>query len=1056
MSQLIDPEPHLAKLKPFQLATVSYVMARFAAGVRRFLVADEVGLGKTRVAQGVVARTIAQLPRGKRADIVYVCSSSAIARQNLKVLNVLGLSNNVLPTRLTLLPLLDAGAEAGMLRDRVNFISLTPGTSFDPASTWGWMRERALIRNLLSSNRVGNSRYDHLLCGRVTKNWQYHLDKTRILAKPAFLKRLKKEFARHGLLDRVEHWLQSARPQEEAGVLVRELRLALARASIATLRPRLIIFDEFQRFRDLFGEPAEGETVTPRQAASRELMASFLAHDGGAARVLFLSATPYRMLTLREDARDEGDHHEDFLRTIEVLYGSENGPRAAAELKAELRAFRQHLLRLDLAKPDAVNASRNVVEARLRTVMSRTERVDLSDPNAGIERRTILANLQSDDLLQARAVDQVARIVGAPGIVPYWKSAPYLLSFMGDYTLAQKIRDHGRRAALAKIGAPALLPFDKIERFEKVEPGNGRMRALMDEVLDNTDLHRRIWLPPSLPYIAGGPDKPLTKTLIFSDWQMVPEAIAGLVSYEVERRIRDEAGENGPPPDKVARLLRLVRDPRHTESGLRVLALLYPSDFLARVVDPQAIWQRCGELSPEAMLREAETAIMVALPAELREKGGGALWELLALLDGCPPDSQRFEAVQKGFARQVRSKADSAVEESPLTELFSSFTQAQLPEDGGPLQPQSLQYLARVALGSPAICLLRSLRRYVGRKGDVEEHRRTQMAAQIATAFLTLFNHREVATLVGRAGSEGAWGRVLDYCLRHDLQAVLDEYLFLLTDGHLDPNGLREGDDPRDILARELQEVTGIRTASIALRDPFRAEGRGTRVRSLPSHFAARFASNATRDADITDEHQAGPRIDTLREAFNSPFRPFILASTSVGQEGLDFHRYAYRLWHWNLPGNPVDMEQREGRVQRYLCHAVRLNIAQAMGLAARGFEKNAAWPQMLAAAEAEVRAGGRARMGLRPYWLYDGPVKIESVLPLPPLSREARKAEWLKRSTALYRLAFGQPRQDDLLAMLNRAGVAQLGAAREQLLIRLAPGMTETGGNSMSGTEGM
>ena len=29
-----------------------------------------------------------------------------------------------------------------------------------------------------------------------------------------------------------------------------------------------------------------------------------------------------------------------------------------------------------------------------------------------------------------------------------------------------------------------------------------------------------------------------------------------------------------------------------------------------------------------------------------------------------------------------------------------------------------------------------------------------------------------------------------------------------------------------------------------------------------------------------------------MREAFNSPFWPFILATTSVGQEGLDFHLY--------------------------------------------------------------------------------------------------------------------------------------------------------------------
>ncbi len=57
---------------------------------------------------------------------------------------------------------------------------------------------------------------------------------------------------------------------------------------------------------------------------------------------------------------------------------------------------------------------------------------------------------------------------------------------------------------------------------------------------------------------------------------------------------------------------------------------------------------------------------------------------------------------------------------------------------------------------------------------------------------------------------------------------------------------------------------------------------------------------------------------------YNSPFRPFLLTSTSTGQEGLDFYPWCHRLVHWNLPGNPVDLEQREGHVHWYKGHAVR------------------------------------------------------------------------------------------------------------------------------------
>ena len=54
-----------------------------------------------------------------------------------------------------------------------------------------------------------------------------------------------------------------------------------------------------------------------------------------------------------------------------------------------------------------------------------------------------------------------------------------------------------------------------------------------------------------------------------------------------------------------------------------------------------------------------------------------------------------------------------------------------------------------------------------------------------------------------------------------------------------------------------------------------------------------------------------------------------MLASTSVGQEGLDFHTYCHAIVHWNLPSNPVDLEQREGRIHRYKGHAVRRNVAE-------------------------------------------------------------------------------------------------------------------------------
>ena len=54
-------------------------------------------------------------------------------------------------------------------------------------------------------------------------------------------------------------------------------------------------------------------------------------------------------------------------------------------------------------------------------------------------------------------------------------------------------------------------------------------------------------------------------------------------------------------------------------------------------------------------------------------------------------------------------------------------------------------------------------------------------------------------------------------------------------------------------------------------------------------------------------------RSKGVRLAFGLPFHPFVLVSTSIGQEGLDFHQWCHSVLHWNLPSNPVDLEQREG-----------------------------------------------------------------------------------------------------------------------------------------------
>jgi hypothetical protein len=77
------------------------------------------------------------------------------------------------------------------------------------------------------------------------------------------------------------------------------------------------------------------------------------------------------------------------------------------------------------------------------------------------------------------------------------------------------------------------------------------------------------------------------------------------------------------------------------------------------------------------------------------------------------------------------------------------------------------------------------------------------------------------------------------------------------------------------------------------------------------------------------------------------------------------------------------------------------------------------------------------------PFWVYttEGGARIERHLPMIPLSKDVDQAEALRRSLAVYRMAFGQSRQDDLVQYLQRYLTAeQIKAAVAELRIDLTP----------------
>lgn len=1112
-----DPEQFLAPLKDFQRRTVDYVFEQMyapQAPVTRFLVADEVGLGKTLVARGVIARAVDRLwDKVPRIDVIYICSNADIARQNIRRLNITDDVDIAHPSRLTLLPL----TQQCFGKRKLNFLAFTPGTSFDLRSKGGISQERALLYCLLRKPwALGRARGPRrVFRGSVASDETFNqyirgveqatlddtlvdrfqdavaLDAERCRAKGlATLEDRCRELA--GPLGRFKDVWGSLPSSSERQELVGELRGILARACIGALEPDIIVMDEFQRFRHLLTATDDTNQL------AHDLFAYQTEH--GQARVLLLSATPYKMYTLAREVED--DHFADFRTTVEFLLDS---PERMADFEADLEGYRRSIFRVaDEPTANAYVAARERVERWLRQIMVRNERArEPSEPNGSAESGSnamirdcpdLTSRLETDDLRGFDSVDRMAGILGVHDQLEYWKSAPHLLNFMEGYVLKSTLQK-----AQASESAELLhilnefkaehLTFQQIARYEGLPTNNAKLRKLAEDYLE-TDAWRLLWLPPSLPYYAPGPPfdaatlAGLTKALIFSSWRVVPKAIAVLMSYEAERRM---VGELDAPPSYTNPRRPLLRFQGTAErlTGMPLFTLMYPCATLAERVDPLTIAAtlrrslgqapQVGEVLAVAIAQVDE---LLAPFADLADPGDASdetwYWAALALLDRHHHRSSTVKwlaeanpALQwRGMVRRHGSDVDDGGSDTHFSEHVAAFSEMVLaPRRLGPMPSDLSQVVARAALAGPATCALRSFARLWPSEPVVETSAARAGAARVALGFRSMFNFPETISLLRSADEDTRyWQRVLEYSINGNLQAVLDEYAHSIRDylGEIDSPSARAIGS----MSEAMSAAVSLRTGTPTFDEVSAGEGplsdtsgavAGPMLEVTPHRMRTRFAMQFG-DARQADESL---RPDEVRAAFNSPFRPFVLASTSVGQEGLDFHLYAHRIYHWNLPANPVDMEQREGRIHRYKGHAVRRNVAHDFGrllfedIAAAATQRaeiavaiahlrNLA-PDALAEAaggnmsgsgtgdpwrrmfDAAVAGRSETAGDMVPWWVYpeaasqNGYATIERHVPMLPLSRDVSRLEDLKRSMALYRMVFGQPRQEDLLAFIEK-----------------------------------
>ncbi|AMN39048.1 helicase-related protein [Rhodoplanes sp. Z2-YC6860] len=1031
-----DADEVCQSLRDFQRATVDYAFRRLYLDldrVDRFLVADEVGLGKTWVAKGVIARAVTHLwDKKKRIDVLYICSNAEIARQNVNRLNLGDSKDQAFASRLTLLPL--------HLRDlnerKVNFISFTPGTSLDFGTSSGARRERAVLYWLLDDiwGLRGTAAMNLLQANAGIESWRRLLDevKSEIVEQggfePAVVQRfnealiadpsLASDFEEQSqLFGRARKRLVPYEQRHARNQLIARLRRALARSCLAVFEPDLIILDEFQRFRNLL---QTGDTRDEAAQLAQQLFAS------AGSKILLLSATPYKMYTVTGET-DGDDHCRDFLETSRFLLAKK--PEDVDQLEKNLVTYRKALCGQDIGIPeqDALNA----IERCLRNVMCRTERLAATADRNGMlkEVRAALVPMVSGDFLEYRLLSKLASQVRADDPIELWKSSPYLINIMEEsYRLKSLLHDAIESQEQPILTAlrdllPWQLPAKVMEAYQPIDPKNPRLRTLIED-LAQSQLWKLLWLPADLPYyeaqgvFAGTDDHPHTKQLIFSSWKVVPRSIAMLVSYAMERLMVIE-GDAEPSyselREKHGPLLRWSEEDGRL-GGMPLHALFYPCMTLARRIDP---------------LVHAQAQSMRLTRTELDQRVAKEVSDLLSPLVGgyedksARPDQRWYWAapllLDKQHAPSVREwmleESDEWSWASPDDEEQSLFQKhiaeaselvARPNRLGRP--PEDLaNVLAKIAIGAPGTVILRALLRHAD---SAEERAAWQSAASAALGFRTLFNVPESMLLLrGLFGRKlPYWDQVLSYCCDGNLQAVIDEYVHILIDLLSVKHGTGEG---LHNLGKAIGNAVSLHTTSLAYDHYRPASDGGVSVKSqrVRCRFAQRFG-----DSDSEDGSEK-TREGALRDAFNSPFRPFILASTSIGQEGLDFHPYCHALVHWNLPTNPVDLEQREGRIHRFKGHFIRKNLARAYGIEGTKGSRDP-WASIFRTA---LDRRPDAQNDMVPFWIFDGPSKIERRLPMLPLSRETTRIDDLKQSLALYRMTFGQPRQEELLEFLKR-----------------------------------
>ncbi|WP_164848341.1 DEAD/DEAH box helicase [Halobacteriovorax sp. HLS] len=968
----------------FQQCTVNQVVEELynknKQGPKRFLVADEVGLGKTIIAKNVIDHLRSD---NKSHTIIYVSSSLDITKQNKFKLAQNPDLEIVQADRINLV------YEEGLKKSKIKIISMTPGTSLNFGTSLGHQYERiymaALIRLILGFkneklarvfcgmanednfyNRLADYEITNRLCSKledkIVKRWQ----NIQLESGESFRDTLKR----------------SNLDKSECRELVRAIRKEMAIAILEDINPDLVIFDEFQKFKDITEIDSNGRL-------SHELGKILLAPK---IPVLLLSATPYKLYSdgpLKTwNSIKNTDNYNDLVRTFCFLTGDN---QLAADIVGEIKEYGEKVKDLSSDNILQMLMQKEQIQKHVMEYMSRAERINFeNDQKPMIKDHFLSEKLSGYDLTKENILEFMKIAQNASSrktLLTYWKSGVSSMSYMHNYKLLENAMLESQKKTKCISKDNSLYSLLKKSPSQHI-----KIKYLYKEVFKEGQNLAYLWLPPTNPYYEGtsiysqekiAENNP-QKALVFSSWVFVPKMVASELGAMKENILK-----------KVAKNVNIE------VTGPSFRRLLFPSTLLANSLSHKDFVE---SKSYKELVNIAAKRIRKVLEEkycfELSESyTGNSSWEIMQYTEftNNPEKMKLFHNYCNGTDRHRKRWHLNAGKKSER-EAFSIKTS--LSDNNIPLKfnKRTLESLAKAAISSPAVCFLRSIEHMRGKRLPFKQW--MQLAAFGMHDIRTFINREGHSAIISKYGKgKNSVSKAADYFRIGNFQAVVDEYLYQIY--------LNKSEEGTVTLIKKLGQIFGPNRSRCTVRTSRNRE----HDRAISNDLVCCFGDGA---------EESNSR-DLNREAFNSPFWPFALATTSVGQEGLDFHLYCNSIYHWNLPTNPVDFEQREGRLNRFNCFMVRKNIvADQKNLEVSLKEGETIWEHYFDNARKFSNLSDRYNLEMSPNWIYT-PDSNEyfrfnrHILDLP-CSNDKNKYFQLKKDIELYRLAIGQPNQRDFL----------------------------------------